>query len=82
MHDKKTSKRSPFFITPEASWTPLRTLEILKNRNFLVTGSSVIAQVTQAGEVVWQVDLPNFENQMLVNRPNRDFVYKATFVYK
>lgn len=82
MHDKKTGKRSIVFNSPDASWTPLRTLEILKNGNFLVTGSTVLAQVTQNGEVVWQVDLPYFEHQVQQNRKDRDFVYKAAFVYK
>ena len=82
MHDKSTNKRSPLFITPEASWTPLRTLEVLKNGNFLVTGSSVIAQLTKDGEIVWQLDLPNFGRQILSKTNNRDFIYKAAFVYK
>lgn len=82
MHDKSTNKRSPLFITPDASWTPLRTIEVLNNGNFLVTGSTVITQLTKDGEIVWQVDLLNFDGQILSKRNNRDFIYKAAFVYK
>ena len=82
MHDKQTGKRSPVFNSPDASWTPMRTLEILKNGNFLITGSSVIAQVTKNGEVVWQLNLPNFDHQVLSKNKNKNVVYKAAFVYK
>jgi len=77
-----TGKRVSLFVTPDSSWTPLRTLEKLKNGNFLLTGSSVIGQINTHGEVVWQVKMPDFQHQKLSKNRHKDFLYKAAFVYK
>ncbi len=82
MIDKKSGKRSRVFDSPNELWTPMRSLEILKNENFLVTGSAVIAQVSPSGEIIWQLDLINFQHQVLGSSRVKDFVFKATFVYK
>ena len=56
-------------------WSPLRTLELLPNGNFLVSGSAYLGQVTPEGELVWEVRLKGFENQF----EHKDWVYKASF---
>ena len=84
MHEKETRKRSVVFQTPSLQWTPLRTVERLKNGNFLVSGSSVLAQITPTGDVVWQLDFPEFDHQVIGSKlpQNKNFIYKAAFVYK
>lgn len=80
--NKQTQERSPLFVTTDTSMTPMRTLEPLRNGNFLITGSTMIAQISKDGELVWSVELGNFEHQLLSTTQNRDFIYKAAFVYK
>lgn len=80
--NKQTQERSPLFSTTDTSMTPMRTLEPLRNGNFLITGSTMIAQISKDGGLVWSVKLDNFEHQVLSTKQNRDFIYKAAFVYK
>lgn len=80
--DKNTEQRGPLFETSDPEWRPMRTLEPLANRNFLITGSTVIGQVSRSGELVWKIKLNDFENQLNSSSPHRDFIYKAAFVYK
>jgi len=56
-------------------WTPLRTVEILPNGNFLLTGSAYLGQVTKNGELVWEIRLNGFVNQ----HEYGDYIYKAAF---
>jgi hypothetical protein len=80
--NKQTQERAPLFSTTDTSMTPMRTLEPLRNGNFLITGSSTIAQISKDGDLVWSVKLNNFQHQVLSTTSNRDFIYKAAFVYK
>lgn len=79
--DKATRARSVFVQFVDEQWTPLRTLEPLRNGNFLVTGSTAIGQISKTGDLVWQVNFLDFEHQLTKNR-KENFIYKATFVYK
>jgi len=56
-------------------WVPLRTVEILPNGNFLLTGSAYLGQVTPEGELVWEIRLDGFVNQNILG----DYIYKASF---
>jgi hypothetical protein len=80
--NKQTQERSPLFSTTDTSMTPMRTLEPLRNGNFLITGSTMICQISKDGDLVWSLKLSNFEHQTLGKTQNRDFIYKAAFVYK
>ena len=80
--NNQTQERSPLFSTTDTSMTPMRTLEPLRNGNFLITGSTTIAQISKDGGLVWSIKLSNFQHQVLSTAPNRDFIYKAAFVYK
>jgi hypothetical protein len=62
-------------------WVPFRTVEVLKNGNLLISGSTKVAQITQEGNIVWEITLNNFVNQFVANN-SKSFVYKATWVYK
>lgn len=63
------------------AWNPLRTLEKLKNGNWLVTGSREIGQVSADGELVWEMYFPKFRHQRGKNK-NITFIYKVAFIEK
>ena len=65
----------------KSAWTPLRTLEKLKNRNWLITGSQKIGQVTTDGELVWELYFPEFRHQKDKNK-DKTYIYKVTFITK
>ena len=65
----------------KSPWIPLRTLEKLENGNWLVTGSQRIGQVTNDGELVWELDLPEFRHQKDRNK-DKTYIYKVTFISK
>ena len=62
------------------AWTPLRTLEKLSNGNWLVTGSREVGQVSEDGELVWELHFPEFRHQKQRSL-NKTYIYKASFVY-
>ena len=55
----------------------LRTLEKLQNGNWLITGSQTIGQVTNDGELVWELYFPEFRHQRDKNK-EKTFIYKVT----
>ena len=65
----------------KSPWTPLRTLEKLQNGNWLITGSQTIGQVTNDGELVWELYFPEFRHQRDKNK-EKTFIYKVTFISK
>ena len=65
----------------KSPWIPLRTLEKLENGNWLVTGSQRIGQVTNDGELVWELNLPEFRHQKDRNK-DKTYIYKVTFISK
>ena len=64
----------------ERAWTPLRTLEKLSNGNWLVTGSREVGQVSEDGELVWELHFPEFRHQKKRGL-NKTYIFKASFVY-
>ena len=66
--------------SPKRSWKPLRTLEKLANGNWLVTGSREVGQVSEDGELVWELHFPEFRHQKQRGL-NKTYIYKASFVY-
>ena len=65
----------------KSPWIPLRTLEKLENGNWLVTGSQRIGQVTNDGELVWELNLPEFRHQRDRNK-DKTYIYKVAFISK
>ena len=65
----------------KSPWTPLRTLEKLQNDNWLITGSRKIGQVTNDGEIVWEIFFPTFRHQKDKNK-EKTYIYKVTFISK
>jgi len=59
-------------------WTPLRTVERLKNGNWLITGSKNIGQITPDGDLVWSIHIPQFRHQR--EKQNATYIYKVAFV--
>ena len=57
-------------------WRPLRTIEILPNKNILFSGSAYLAQITSQGELAWKARISGFINQ----HERGNFIYKAVFV--
>ena len=57
-------------------WRPIRTIEILPNKNILFSGSAYLAQITESGELVWKARINGFVNQ---SKPGNN-IYKAAFV--
>ena len=61
-------------------WVPLRTVEILPNKNILLTGSVAIGQVTSDGELVWDLRITKGGFKHQSSRQNN--IYKAAFIPK
>ena len=60
-------------------WHPLRTVEILPNKNILLTGSKAVGQVTSQGELVWDLRITQgFKHQ----KHNKNFIFKVAFIPK
>jgi len=60
-------------------WTPLRTVEILPNKNILLTGSKAVGQVTSQGELVWDLRITQgFKHQ----EHSKNFIFKVAFIPK
>ena len=57
-------------------WRPIRTIEILPNKNILFSGSAYLAQITSQGELAWKARINKFLNQ----DKRGNFIYKAVFV--
>jgi hypothetical protein len=66
------------FIDKDKQWSPMRTVEPLKNGNILITGSYQIGQLSENGELVWKLKFSEFGNQ----KSGSNFIYKAAWVYK
>jgi hypothetical protein len=79
---RESGQREPFFKPEPGTWTPLRTVELLKNGNILVTGSREVGQLDEAGKLVWSMVIESYANQKSEQRKKAGFIYKATFVYK
>lgn len=79
-HNIVTNQREIFYSVQDVGWTPLRTLELLKNNNFLITGSTKVGQISSDGDLVWEIEFLDFENQRRAQRGS-NFIYKAAFVY-
>lgn len=79
---KETRQREPLFKPEPGTWTPLRTVELLKNGNILVTGSREVGQLDEAGNLVWSVVIESYVNQKSDQRKKSGFFYKVAFVYK
>jgi len=64
-------------------WVPLRTVEILPNKNILLTGSVAIGQVTSDGELVWDLRITKggFKHQSYKQK-DKNYIYKAAFIPK
>lgn len=76
-----SKQRTIFFMTSGRDWIPLRTLEVLKNNNFLITGSTKVGQISPHGDLVWEIEFLDFQNQLRYQKGS-NFIYKAAFVYK
>lgn len=63
------------------AWKPLRTIEKLPNGNWLVTGSKEVGQVTEDGELVWELYFPEFRHQKNKEK-EKTYIFKAAFVNK
>lgn len=61
-------------------WTPLRTVELLPNGNWLITGSKAIGQITTDGQMVWHIVLDEFRHQRSKENREWSYLFKATFV--
>lgn len=74
-------QRQPFFKPEPDTWTPLRTVELLKNGNILITGGREIGQLDSQGQLVWSLVAEHFASGKSGQKSARYF-YKAAFVYK
>jgi hypothetical protein len=81
-----TNKDGPIFrfIDTEKKWSPMRTIEPLKNGNLLITGSYQIGQLSADGKLVWKLYFNDFRDQKSSDSKssNSNFIYKAAWVYK
>ena len=64
------------------TWTPLRTVELLRNNNILITGSREVGQLDQEGKLVWSLKMNQYDSQITSTKKTKNFIYKAAFVYK
>lgn len=79
---KPDGRRVSLFRTDASEWHPLRTVELLKNGNILLTGSRQVGQMAPDGEWVWILNLEQFTPQRSRVRRTDGFLYKAAFVYR
>lgn len=78
----ETRQREPLFKPEPGTWHPLRTVELLKNGNVLVTGSREVGQLDEAGKLVWSMVIESYGDQKSDQRKKTGFFYKVAFVYK
>ncbi len=81
------STRTLLFGDETGVWQLLRTVEILKNGNILITGGQHIGQITSGGSLVWSIGLDGFVTSKEAGRGRRgqraaSLLYKAAWVYK
>lgn len=74
-------QRQPLFKPEAGTWTPLRTVELLRNGNILISGGREIGQLDPQGQLVWSVVAEHFSSGKSGQKSER-FFYKAAFVYK
>lgn len=74
-------QRQPLFKPEPDTWTPLRTVELLKNGNILITGGREVGQLDAQGQLVWSLVVAQFASGKSGQKSSR-FFYKAAFVYK
>lgn len=79
---KPDGKRVHLFRSDANEWHPLRTVELLRNGNILLTGSREVGQMNPGGEWVWVMTLDQFSPQRSRFRRTDSFLYKAAFVYR
>jgi hypothetical protein len=77
-----SGKRKPLFVPEPETWTPLRTVELLRNNNILVTGSREVGQLDQDGKLVWSLKMNQYDSQITSTKKTKNFIYKAAFVYR
>ena len=77
-----SGKRKPIFLPEPETWTPLRTVELLRNNNILITGSREVGQLDQDGKLVWSLKMNQYDSQITSTKKIKNFIYKAAFVYK
>jgi len=77
-----SGKRKPIFVPEPETWTSLRTLELLRNNNILITGSREVGQLDQDGKLVWSLKMNQYDLQKTSTKKTPNFIYKAAFVYK
>jgi len=77
-----SGKRKPIFVPEPETWTSLRTLELLRNDNILITGSREVGQLDQDGKLVWSLKMNQYDLQKTSTKKTPNFIYKAAFVYK
>ncbi len=75
-------QRAPLFRPEPETWHPLRTLEILHNKNILITGSQEIGQLDQDGNLVWSMKMKGYVSQKSRGKSGGSFIYRAAFVHK
>lgn len=74
-------QRQPLFKPEPDTWTPLRTVELLRNGNILITGGREIGQLDPQGQLIWSLVAEHYASGKSGQKTAR-FFYKAAFVYK
>ncbi len=79
--------RTPLLRDKGRKWQVLRTVEILRNGNILITGGEHIGQIDAEGNLVWSIRLDGFVASKEAARGQRgqragSLLYKAAWVYK
>lgn len=74
-------QRQPLFKPEPDTWTPLRTVELLRNGNILITGGREMGQLDPQGQLIWSLVAGHYVSGKSGQKSAR-FFYKATFVYK
>jgi len=82
IYHRGPGQREPLFRPAPETWTPLRTVEPLRNGNILITGSREVGQLDAEGKLVWSILMDNYVAQKGDQRKKGSFIYKAAFVYK
>ena len=84
LKEKASSRKNDFVSWTAQSETksnqelrcPLRTIEILPNKNILFSGSVYPAPITSQGELAWKARINGFTNQ----HKRGNFIHKAVFM--
>lgn len=82
IYERSPGQRESLFKPAPETWTPLRTVEPLRNGNILITGSREVGQLDAEGKLVWSILMDNYVAQKGDQRKKGSFIYKAAFVYK